>query len=440
MVLGSRMRIAIVNWSRRKVGGVETYLNSVIPELRRSGHQLAFLHEFDKPTNRERIALPDDVPSWCVADLGAHAALAALRAWQPDLIYAHGLLSPKLEAAIIRVAPSVFFAHNYYGTCISGAKTFKRPVVTPCNRRFGAECLVQYYPHRCGGLSPLTMLRLYRRQTKRLALLSDYKAIITHSEHMRDEYIRHGIEPERIYDLLYYVSHRQQDTLAVEGQPQFNPHLGEMEDRTAAGKLTRIKGVRPEWRLLFLGRMDFLKGGAIFLDALPQISAALGRPLRVTFGGDGPERRTWERKAKRLQARHPAVRIEFTGWLVGSHLDSLLDHSDLLVLPSLWPEPFGLVGPEAGLRGVPVAAFAVGGIPNWLIDGFNGHVASGTPPTSAGLAEAVIKCLRDPATHACLGRGATEIAQRFSMERHLSALQTVLENVMAQKAKLSSQE
>jgi glycosyltransferase involved in cell wall biosynthesis len=432
------MRIAIVNWSRRKVGGVETYLSSVIPELQRSGHELAFWHEIDKPANRERIALPDGVPSWCVADLGAPAALAALRAWRPELIYAHGLVSPKLEAAMIKVAPSVFFAHNYYGTCISGDKTFKRPVVTPCDRRFGTRCLAQYYPHRCGGLSPLTMLKLYRRQAKRLGLLSDYKAIITHSEHMRDEYIKHGIEPERIYDLLYYVRHRQQATPAVAGQPQLITASGEMEDAGTARSLTRIKGVRPEWRLLFLGRMDFLKGGAMFLDALPQINAALERPLRVTFGGDGPERRIWERKARRVQARCPAVRIEFTGWLVGSQLDSLLDHSDLLVLPSLWPEPFGLVGPEAGLRGVPVAAFGVGGIPNWLVDGFNGHVASGAPPTSEGLAEAVIKCLRDPATHARLGRGAIEIAQRFSMERHLSALQNVLENVMAQEARLAS--
>src|SRR2546423_8225430 len=39
------------------------------------------------------------------------------------------------------VAPAVFFAHAYYGTCISGAKTFKRPTVTPCDRRFGPKCL-----------------------------------------------------------------------------------------------------------------------------------------------------------------------------------------------------------------------------------------------------------------------------------------------------------
>lgn len=34
-----------------------------------------------------------------------------------------------------------------------------------------------------------------------------------------------------------------------------------------------------------------------------------------------------------------------------------------LVIPNLWPEPFGLVGLEAAQYGVPAVSFAVGGIP-----------------------------------------------------------------------------
>src|SRR5256714_11039321 len=91
------------------------------------------------------------------------------------------------------VAPAVFFAHAYYGTCISGAKTFKRPTVTPCDRRFGPKCLLQYYPHRCGGLSPLTMLRLYRLQSQRLEPLRRDAAILTHSSHLHAEELKHRL-------------------------------------------------------------------------------------------------------------------------------------------------------------------------------------------------------------------------------------------------------
>ena len=47
------MRVAIVNWSSRRVGGVETYLSTVIPELGRGGHEIALWHEVDVPVERE---------------------------------------------------------------------------------------------------------------------------------------------------------------------------------------------------------------------------------------------------------------------------------------------------------------------------------------------------------------------------------------------------
>jgi glycosyltransferase involved in cell wall biosynthesis len=381
---------------------------------------VAFWHEVNEPINREQIALPDGVPGWCVSDLGNERALAALRNWQPEVIYAHGLLNPKLEAETLKIVPAVFFAHSYYGTCISGGKTFKNPVVTPCSRRFGWQCLVHYYPHRCGGWSPVTMLREYRRQSRRLELLSGYRAVVTHSDHMRSEYIKHGLAPDRVYKLSYsaYNAGNSFDLVKEFRAPS-----------TLDGSLTTTRNT-PHWRLLFLGRMDFLKGGGVFIDALEKVRVSLDLPLRATFAGDGPERGVWERQAKRVQARSQGVDIEFVGWMNGHQLESLWANYDLLVVPSLWPEPFGQVGIEAGSRGVPAAAFAVGGIPDWLTDGVNGHLAPGDPPTAAGLAAAIIRCLRDPDAHARLSRGALEMAQRFNTRSHLAALLEVFGEVV----------
>ena len=99
-------------------------------------------------------------------------------------------------------------------------------------------------------------------------------------------------------------------------------------------------------------------------------------------------------------------------------------------MPSLWPEPFGLVGVEAGLHNVPAAAFAVGGIPAWLVDGVNGYLAPGDPPTPDGLAVAIIKCLEDPATHARLRHNALKVARRFSINAHLVALLNIFEKIL----------
>ena len=103
-------------------------------------------------------------------------------------------------------------------------------------------------------------------------------------------------------------------------------------------------------------------------------------------------------------------------------------------MPSLWPEPFGLAGPEAGLHGVPAAAFATGGIPEWLNDGRNGYLAPANPPTAEGLAAAIIGCLRDPARHRRMRLAAIELAARFSVERHIGKLNEIFTEVAGRRA------
>jgi len=409
------LSIAVINWSRRRVGGTETYLGLIIPALIEAGHEVAFWHETDVPRNRDLIALPEGVASWNASTLGRARALEELRRWSPDLIYAHGLLSPELEADTLGVAPSIFFAHAYYGTCISGSKTVRRPDVTPCARRFGWRCLLRFYPQGCGGRSPITMAREYARQSRRLALLGNYRAVLTHSAHMREEYLRHGLDAERVHSLSYYAYSEPQ-----EGEQMF--------DNDAQAPVRKLG--RDGYRLLFTGRMDRLKGGRILLDALPRVAARLNGRVSLIFAGDGPARRSWERAARRLQPREPNIEVNFAGWVTREQLDRLLDECDLLVFPSQWPEPFGLAGPEAGARGVPVAAFAVGGMSEWLTDGVNGHLAPGDPPTAEGLADAVVKCLADEEEYARLTRGAVQIAHRFSLKNHLSGLLEVFERVL----------
>ncbi len=131
------MRIAILNWSNRRIGGTGTYLSAVMPYLQSAGHQVGLWHEVNTPLDYDLIPLPSGAPVWSVADLGLDQALADLSSWRPHLLYSHGMLDPNVERRTLDIAPAVFFAHNYYGTCISGAKTFRNPVVTPCDRRFG---------------------------------------------------------------------------------------------------------------------------------------------------------------------------------------------------------------------------------------------------------------------------------------------------------------
>src|SRR5713226_10206863 len=106
------MRIAVANWSRRKIGGAEIYLDLVVPGLARAGHEIGYLCEVDVPTERDAIALPSAAPVWCFADQGSRV-VDRLREWRPDLIFSHALADPALENAIIDGRKGVLFAHSY---------------------------------------------------------------------------------------------------------------------------------------------------------------------------------------------------------------------------------------------------------------------------------------------------------------------------------------
>jgi len=402
------MRIAIVNPTRDRVGGIETYLEMLIPELTENGGDAVFLSETGARSEATPIALADDVAAWSVQDLGTEGALERLRRWSPNIIYAHGQIGLELMRGLLQVAPVVFYAHGYYGTCITGAKSFKFPVVRPCERHFGPGCFVHYYAHRCGGLNPLTMWREYYAQSERAEILRRYSAVLAPSEYIRVEYLRHGFNPETVYVVPYFFEERQSLSAVSNGQ------LGNQ---------------RPH-RLLFVGRMTKLKGGMLLLEAMPHVARKLGRTLRLAFAGDGPERLVWQHRAESIRTANPNVIIEFAGWLGREDVESLYDASDLLVMPSLWPEPSALVGREAGLRGLPQAAFDVGGNSEWLIEGVNGHLAAGDPPTAVGFADAIVSCLTDPAHYAHLREGALKIGRQFSMDRHLRQLLPILEGAM----------
>ena len=371
-----------------------------MPALARRGHDIAFLHELGEPADGDPFSLPAGSPSWSVEQIGLERALEGLSAWAPQVLISHGLIDPAVEARTLEIAPAVFHAHAYQGTCISGAKTFKYPTAMPCSRTFGWPCLVNYYPRRCGGWSPVTMVRGFRRQAQRLELLPRYNALITYSSHLKQEFVRHGVEARCV------------------------PPPMEAEPLHVSERIHRSPG--EQWQLLFVGRMDHLKGGGYFLEALPRVARAMNRTLNVTFAGDGPARASWHSAGERLATREPRIRIEFPGWLGRERIGTLMASADLLVVPSLWPEPFGLVGLEAARHRLPVAAFAVGGIPDWLRPGVNGYLAPGDPPTREGLADAIIACLEDPAAHARLCDGAARVAAEFDFEDHVDAVMRVL--------------
>src|SRR5262245_57215766 len=147
--MSSQLRVAVANWSSRRVGGIEEYIASLIPALHAAGAAVAFWYESHGPADRSRIELPRSVLDLCAREIGLDAATDALRAWHPDVIYTQGLTGESIERRLQQIAPSIFFLHTYTGTCISGGKAFTRPLPAPCSRKFGWPCVFHYFPNGC---------------------------------------------------------------------------------------------------------------------------------------------------------------------------------------------------------------------------------------------------------------------------------------------------
>ncbi len=391
------MRILLATSHRGLLGGAEKYLQSVLPGLIQRGHSVGLLYEYSSDTAEPGIdSQAGHIPSWCSMELGVDSLLRSLKTWAPDVIYSHGLDDSELERSLLDSYPVAMYAHTYYGTCVSGRKCYSFPRLQPCDREFGAPCLALYYPRRCGGLNPRTMRQLFQLQSERKSRLPDFQAVLVASRHMYREYERHGVPTDRLH-LVPLPS-------------------GSLPEAAAPGPKA------PGSNILFVGRLIDVKGISHLLGAIPIASEKLGRPLTLTIAGDGPQRSLAEDLARRL-----GLAVEFAGWVDSEQRSHLMRQSDLVAVPSLWPEPFGLVGIEAGCYGVPAVGFAVGGIPDWLIPGESGEIAPGDPPTVEGLAQAIVRALDDPAHYQKLRLGAWETAKRFSLARHIAQLEPILE-------------
>jgi glycosyltransferase involved in cell wall biosynthesis len=138
---------------------------------------------------------------------------------------------------------------------------------------------------------------------------------------------------------------------------------------------------------------------------------------RLVVAGDGYELPRMRALTAKLQLDD---RVSFLGAVEYAAVGDLYAKATVLAVPSVWPEPFGLVGPEAMSYGVPVVAFRVGGIPEWLRDGETGFLVE--PKDVVGLAQRIELLLNDPALAQRLGSQGRIAVEHLSPDRHVDGL------------------
>ncbi|HZS02972.1 MAG TPA: glycosyltransferase family 4 protein [Chloroflexota bacterium] len=133
---------------------------------------------------------------------------------------------------------------------------------------------------------------------------------------------------------------------------------------------------RPGGYLAFLGRISPEKG----LDTAIRVARRTGLPLKVAarmplpFTNDPNVRTDWEYYEQVIQPLLRDAPVELVGEVSGPAKAQFLGGAAALLFPIRWPEPFGLVMPEALACGTPVLALRAGSVPEVLTDGVTGFV------------------------------------------------------------------
>jgi len=299
---------------------------------------------------------------------------------QPMVVHLHQLDDPEIVEAMRMRAPVVISAHGY-SACTSGVYYFSPG--HECTRSHGLGCAVNLVARGCAHTFDVRPLpAAYKRKTRGLEALKRADLVIAYSGAVERHLAANGLTRRKVV-----------------------PLFSTMVPKIGAGQLAQR-------RVVFAGRVAPPKGVNILIRAARNVDA------EFAICGDG-----WQLEAMRRLARRIGVeqRIHFRGWLNANQLAEELAGASVVVVPSLWPEPFGLVGIEALATGRPVVASSTGGIVDWLEDGVTGLCVR--PGDVRGLAQALNELLEDPERQHAMGMaGRKMVAARFSPEHHMTAL------------------
>jgi glycosyltransferase involved in cell wall biosynthesis len=395
------MKILQVNtlFTPRLYGGAEVFLERLSSDLVARGHQVLVACLSPDPTRHgdnqlqihefklNNVYWPFDGARygrllkavWHLRNAfgrGSDADLdALLQSEKPDLVHTHnlsGFTSTVWPTIRARGIPLLHTIHDYALLCPS-ATMFRGD--TNCTTR-------------CLGCRILS--RSHREHSQAV------DAVIGVSDFALEQHLRYG-----------YFSRARQHVI----------HNGNPRGESPKADLPRTPPPVP--RVGYLGRLAASKGIELMLDALSPLMP--GR-CEVLVAGSGT--RDYEAT---LKGCYEPRGVRFVGRVDPS---KFLAGVDVLVVPSLWHEPFGLVLCEAMDAGVPVVASAVGGIPEIVEHGQSGFLFE--RGNGEELRDHVVRLIEDPELHQRMSRFCVAQAETHSFDRMVDSYLRVYEQITNQ--------
>jgi len=357
------------------IGGVETVVMSLATGLAQcSSSQPEF--EVTLVTQTPRGSFDDSSLTFPVVRRPNFSSFGKL-IHSSDVIHVAGAaISPILLGLVLR-KPVVVEHHGFQTICPTG-QLFQEPENIPCPGHFMAE----RYTH-CLACSPTP---------KPLASFRQW--LLTFLRRFLCQQIAVNIAPTNWLSGMLQLPR----TETVPHGLQISPPL------------VRLSASRPVPVLVFLGRIVTTKGLLLLLEAT-RLLQRQNRPIELMVVGEGPERNSLEKLAEKWKL---APQVRFLGALPDSQIADLLTTADLLIVPSLGGEVFGMVIAENMLRGIPILGSDLGVFAEVLGDAGRTFKTGDSPD----LARQIVQLLDDPVASQRLGVAAHQrVRDLFPLSR-----------------------
>jgi len=398
---GAFMRLLFVHDRFGAMAGAEVNLQLTAAELKSRGHVVALLH--GPPTGKGESAWADLFPERfpLTGENNSASTRNAIAVFQPDVIYIHKMSDDAvLRSLVDSGVPIARMVHDHDLYCMRSYKYF--PLTRKiCTRGAGWRCI---FP--CGatlarnrqGRLPFKWVS-YLARKREIALNRRFARMVVATDYMRQELLRNGFDPKRI------EIHAPVPRAEAFAEP------ASFSNRNL---------------IIYSGQVIRGKGVDVLLESL----ALVREHFECLIFGDGNHRAYCEELSRKLGL---ADRVRFMGYVAPAELQKFYSDASLAVVSSVWPEPFGAVGLEAMRHGLPVVAFAAGGINEWLFDGQNGFLVPWMDRRQ--FAERVDRLLTNKALGRELGtRGRQLLRDKFNFDQYISDLEEMFERITTQSA------
>lgn len=388
------MRILLVNESARcHTGGGHRVVVETLGLLAAAGHEVALAYSDGQGSE---VACP--VYRFSL-DSGESILPARweeiVRDFRPDIVQVHLLDHPFFLHEAGQAVPLVRFMHDQSWFCSAGDRMVNG--YEACHRAHGAACLWHHYASGCGGKHPAGNWQRWQRVARNLGKGREQFFQVA------SEFMARGLEENAIARSAI--------------------HVVPLYARPPAMQAAVVPG-----RMVVAARLVPAKGVHILMEAMAELKDV---NCSLVVAGDGPERSRLEALAAQLKL---GERIKFLGEVSPDRVDAELAAAELVVSPTLRPEPFGLTGPEAMAHGKPLVAFAGGATSEWLQNGVNGTMLSSR--SAPAMAAAVRALLANPQLMRSMGQRGQELwKEKFSSRGYLERLVDSFERILQNKSR-----